>query len=111
VLPGVKRGSEVATGIGQVAIISPESVPDGPVDVVLRPEQLELAAPSEGRSFPVLRHRYHGHDAMTHVAGPGGVELVVRHDPRLRAVAGDQVDLVVTGKAVAFAKIDGSTAT
>jgi iron(III) transport system ATP-binding protein len=103
VLPGTKHGAEVLTGIGPVSIISPEMVPDGLVDVVLRPEQLELAAPG-AQSFSVLRHRYHGHDAMTHVAGPEGVELVVRHDPRLRAVPGDQVDLVVTGKGVAFAR-------
>jgi iron(III) transport system ATP-binding protein len=110
VLPGTKRGSEVATGIGPVAIVSPETVADGPVDVVLRPEQLELAAPTAERSFSVIRHRYHGHEAMTHVAGPGGVELVIRHDPRLRAVPGDQVAVAVTGKGVAFPRPERNTA-
>jgi len=104
VLPGRKHGAEVETGLGRVAISDADKVADGPVKVLLRPEQLELAAPSAERSFRVIRHRYHGHDAMTHVEGPDGIEIVVRHDPRLRAVPGDQVDLVVIGKAMAFEK-------
>ena len=110
VLRGVKRGTHAISGLGPVPISRPEEVPDGEVDLLLRPEQLGLGPATGEHSFTVLRHRYHGHEAMTHVAGPDGVEIVVRHEPQTRPVPGDQVDVLVEGSAVAFAASpDGSS--
>lgn len=109
VLRGDKRGTHAISGLGPVPISRHEEIPDGPVDLLLRPEQLELGPPTSEHSFTVLRHRYHGHEALTHVAGPDGIEIVVRHEPQVRSVPGDQVDVLVEGSAIAFGAHDSQT--
>ncbi len=86
-----------------------DDVSDGAVEVVLRPEQLSLVEGPEGSSLTVLRRRYHGHEAMTHVTGPGGLELVVRHDGALVLSEGSPVSVLVSGAGLAFEKSSRNT--
>jgi iron(III) transport system ATP-binding protein len=110
VLDGIKQGSVVSTILGPVEVVSSERVPDGPVDVVLRPEQLALARPTPDCQLSVLRYRYHGHESMTHIVGPDGLELIVRHEPRIVPTPGAAVNVEVRGKGIAFEKSSKNTA-
>jgi iron(III) transport system ATP-binding protein len=109
VLQGTKQGSEVATVLGAVTVANAAEVADGAVEVVLRPEQLSLAEGPASSSLRVARHRYHGHEAMTHVTGPGGLELVVRHDGTLMLSEGSAVSVKVNGVGLAFEKSSRNT--
>jgi len=110
VLEGVKQGSEVATVLGTVTVANALDVPDGAVEVVLRPEQLSLREGPSDSSLSVLRHRFHGHEAMTHVTGPQGLELVVRHDGQLMLAEGSAVSVGLSGVGLAFEKSSKNTA-
>lgn len=82
------------------------SVDNGPVDVLLRPEQLELLAHGDATVDLV---EYYGHDVMVFVrtAARDGSEpalVRVRCNPNTTVRRGDQVGLAFTGDvAVAFA--------
>lgn len=92
VLDGTANGMTAETTIGTVPLV--ESA-QGAVDVLLRPEDLSLAA---GDGATVLRTEYYGHDMMVTVEVSGS-ELTVRTSARDLSAPGDSVEVTYRGEA------------
>ena len=83
VLAGSASGSSVDSALGRLQLQSPAS---GAVDVVLRPEQLEVGLPGEGVDAVVVGREFYGHDALLRLRLPDGAPLTARtHGSRLPA--------------------------
>ena len=73
-LPGIASRGRVQTGLGELLVGG--FVPDGDVQVMVRPEQIALTEPGAGRLDAVVGGvRYFGHDAVVQLAASGGVPL------------------------------------
>jgi ABC-type Fe3+/spermidine/putrescine transport system ATPase subunit len=62
-IPGVKEGACVQTGLGHFQVACPGPLPDGPVSLTIRPENVQVCAqPHASNSLParVLSHVYAG---------------------------------------------------
>lgn len=92
-LRGVATGREAATPLGAVAL---ETELSGPVDVLIRPEQLSLAA--DGSDATVELVEFYGHDAMVYL-NLDGQSIRARTEPNVRFRRGDSVGLTYTGEA------------
>ena len=103
VLPGAVRSGLVDCALGR---LTPRgSVPDGDVQVMIRPEQIRLSA-EDGRGAvgEVVEHSYHGPDTV--------IRLVLQDDDRTTIAArtsdqevpapGERVQLAVHGSVVLF---------
>ena len=89
-------GPTVDTPIGPVTLTEPSH---GPVDVLLRPEQLALRT---GNGATVEQVEFYGHDAMVCVS-IGETMLQIRTEPGMRVHPGDRVDVAFVGRsATAF---------
>jgi iron(III) transport system ATP-binding protein len=98
-LPGRLEAGVVACALGSVAV--PHASGSGPVDVVVRPEQLELTAATPGALLAkVLRTEYYGHDALVDVEllGADQVSLQARVPGETRPHVGDTVGLRVVAE-------------
>ncbi|MGH7611962.1 MAG: ABC transporter ATP-binding protein [Candidatus Dormibacteria bacterium] len=87
------------------------AAPEGPVTVLLRPEQVALAKGEDGSGLPgrVERVEYHGHDSVVVVLaalekGPATIQLRLPGQPALGA--GDAVRMVATGHARVWPRRD-----
>jgi len=91
-VPGQAGGTSVATAVGRMALRSPA---EGPVEVLVRPEALELRPGGDGVVEVV---EYYGHDTM-YVLALAGMVLRARAPgvPRLRR--GDGVAVAYRGGA------------
>jgi iron(III) transport system ATP-binding protein len=97
--------ARTAAGAAQIA----GAAADGPVTVLIRPEQLRLVAeptgPDPGGPDPggpdlarVLRHDFHGHDTLTVVRLPDGTELLSRRlNDGAEVTPGTRVTLTIQG--------------
>ncbi|MBD8024699.1 ABC transporter ATP-binding protein [Microbacterium gallinarum] len=94
---GVATGSAASTPLGDLVISPPAS---GPVTVMLRPEQFELA-PEGGISARVTRVQYGGHAALVHLDSEAGALLARVPAGSIPRVA-DVVAVRVSGSAVAY---------
>jgi iron(III) transport system ATP-binding protein len=102
---GAASGDAATTVVGTVAL--EPGAPDGPVRVVLRPEELRLA-PLDGDDRAVAATvelcEYYGHDTVYLVRPDGGPPLRARAGSVPRFGAGDRVAVAYAGpRAVAFA--------
>ena len=94
VVAGVAAGGAVRTPLGSVDV---QGVPDGPCEVVLRPERLQVR-PRDGGGARVLHVRFYGHDQVVRCRTADGVVLDVRlSEPRPGLRAGAEVDLRIDG--------------
>ena len=73
ILAGHAAGGTVETALGTLDVVDPVV---GPVDVVIRPEQLHVVAGAGGAT--VEDRRYFGHDVVVAVALADGERLLVR---------------------------------
>jgi iron(III) transport system ATP-binding protein len=105
VIPGIVMGGEVHCALGILplvcAVVPP--CPDGPVEVMIRPEQVRLATSGEGHAAVVSSVTYYGHDCRVTLTGVGLPEqfsaLVPGHAmPRL----GEHVGLRVEGSVMVY---------
>lgn len=60
-LPGQSNGQQALCALGMVDLSLP--VAQGPVKLMLRPEQIKISADAQGTKARVLRATYYGHDA------------------------------------------------
>ncbi len=99
VLDGVAAGGWVASELGELALGRP--CPDGPVRVLLRPEQLRLA---DGPGVParVCGVDFYGHDARIELLLTSGLRVSARAEGADLPVAGSDVTVAVQGAAVPF---------
>lgn len=90
ILKGTAEGSKVHTRVGTFALL-PEAT--GEVQVVVRPELLDLVADPDGTTL-VLGREFRGHDAVYTLALEGG-KIVHAHRPSVNMVSvGDRVTIV-----------------
>ncbi|MFC4950581.1 ABC transporter ATP-binding protein [Pseudonocardia sp. GCM10023141] len=74
----------------------PVAAPDGPVTVLLRPEQIEIGTP--GVVAQVVAVEFHGHDALVRLEVAGAAGVVTARCPGFRTPSvGERVGLMVRG--------------
>ncbi len=84
-----------------------EGPDEGPVDVVIRPEQLVIAvAPGDGDLATVEDRRYFGHDVVVGVCLPNGERLLVRLPSAEPMPVGSRVTVACREPVLAFAVAD-----
>ena len=98
-LRGDSDGERAATPLGTVAIVG--AAPSGPVDVVVRPENVRLRLDGAGRGT-VQRLTYYGHDQLIDVALADGGRVRSRTGPGDQFHPGDLVAVQVVGEVVVF---------
>ncbi len=104
VLDGVAAGGSVASELGELPLARP--CPEGPVRVLLRPEQLRLSAGPRSAG-PGTRARvrgvdFYGHDARIELELPSGRRVHARTEGADLPAEGTEVGVVVSGPAVPF---------
>ncbi len=93
---GIAAGRTATVAFGDVAITEAH---EGPVEVVLRPEQLEFV---EGSDATLELSEYYGHSTVHRVALANGDHIRVRTAPNIAPARGDKVGLRFRGEATAF---------
>jgi len=110
-LPGIVKGAGVLCALGSLRLMA--ALPDGPAQVLLRPEQIRLsplldsqdsgAARARGR---VLKVDYYGHDACVHLSLSDdtavSTTLIARLPGHLCPRPGDEVAISVEGEVLAY---------
>ena len=99
VLAGEVAGGYVSSPLGRLELLA-ES-PPGPVDVVVRPEQIALGA--DGAPARVVEVIYYGHDAAVHLQlQPGGQTVTARLLGALAPAVGTDTCVLVRGPVAVF---------
>ncbi len=97
-LPGQAQGDTATTPLGPVSL-HPGTPDSGPVDVMLRPDQLVCAQPGDGMAVPVSGAAFRGdHTVVTIMCGDAPLELPLR----LVSAAPDLVHLRIDGACMAY---------
>ena len=97
-LSGTATGATAETAVGHIPLVSKST---GPLQVLVRPEDLSLSAEGSGT---VTLTEYYGHDMMVTVLLEGGTEVQVRAAARALWTRGDAVSVSYVGDAAnAFA--------
>jgi iron(III) transport system ATP-binding protein len=100
---GVASGGQVECALGRLPLWVPRH---GPVEVLVRPEQIKLEAVTNG-DIPcphIDSIRYFGHDQIVTLALPGGESLDCRTWARLDLKVGTPVRLDVHGPVIAYGR-------
>jgi iron(III) transport system ATP-binding protein len=97
-LPGRRRGGVVTCVLGAIPV-GAATAPDGPVTVLLRPEQLTIDGPLPGVPARVAEVRFHGHDARLLLVLDTGETLAARCPGYALPELGAHVEIVVRGEA------------
>jgi iron(III) transport system ATP-binding protein len=98
-LAGHSDGLRATTAVGAVPVAAPGA--EGPVDVVVRPENVRLRLDGSGHG-EVRRITYFGHDQVIEVALPDGGRVRARTGPGAAFHPGDRVSVQVVGDVVVF---------
>lgn len=104
-LPGLVHADRVESALGELVLDGP--APEGPVDVLVRPEQLRLTVTPGGRRAQVVSTTYFGHDALVtldlvEADGRAGRRLTARVNGLDTLAAGTPVAVDVVGPVRAF---------
>ncbi|MBM7808360.1 iron(III) transport system ATP-binding protein [Geodermatophilus bullaregiensis] len=99
VLDGDAVDGRVASELGELVLGRP--CPDGPVRVLLRPEQLRLSA-GPGPRARVRAVDFYGHDARVELELPSGRRVSARTEGGDLPITGAEVSVGVQGTAVPF---------
>lgn len=106
-IDGDCRGGRVHSVLGTLPARLP--LADGPVTVVLRPEQLQLVDTGHGVPAALTARRYYGADTVVHVTLADSVTLQVSGgDTEVvgEAAVGSSVNVAVTGDVLAYAQTE-----
>jgi iron(III) transport system ATP-binding protein len=98
-LPGHASGCEIECELGRLTAAG--TCEPGDVEVMLRPEELELTAEA-GVPVAVVSRQYFGHDQLVTVRLPSGHEVQVRTLSAQAFAPGDLLGLRATGDVVTF---------
>lgn len=102
-LAGTSSGNRVDCVLGPLPVGG--TAPEGPVDVMVRPEQIRLGAPGTGGLEATVRHvTYFGHDAVVDLdlAGDEPLALRARVVGLEPPAVGDRVGVTVVGPVRAY---------
>jgi len=98
-LPGEAQGDSVACALGTLPLAVPAY---GPVDVLIRPEQLRIQPDAQGHAV-LHGMTFFGHDQVVQVCLNGTLVLNARMFIRADLRPGMTVDITATGKVMAYA--------
>ena len=103
--PAVAAGTAAETDFGPIPLLDPCQ---GPVEVAVRPEAVDLHSGDGGTGEHIVEHfEYQGPDAMVTAVSPHGIRLHARVSGTLSFAPGDRVSPAYTGPpAAAFARPD-----
>jgi iron(III) transport system ATP-binding protein len=102
VLPGAVAGAAVRCALGTFALVAPCA--EGAAEVLIRPEQIRLAAPEAGHPAVVEAVTYYGHDCRVALRAVGLPEPLTALVPGYASpAAGATVGLRVEGPVAAYA--------
>ena len=100
VLRGTADGASVQTVLGRLVLRLPCT---GRVDVVVRPEQLEVQTGGDGAVGAVVERRaFFGHDALLGLRLADGTQVLARTPGAVLPPAGSEVGVVCRGEVSAF---------
>jgi iron(III) transport system ATP-binding protein len=100
-LPATVDGPEALTPLGRLPLHG--TAGGGAVTVLLRPEQVHVTANGAGTAATVVRHDFHGHDALVLLRLADGTQVTARIlDSTPPLAVGDTVTVSVRGAARAF---------
>ncbi len=105
-LPGLAQGGFATCALGRLELA--QSAPDGPVEVMVRPEQIRLEPRTNAGSAKaqVLAVTYYGHDASVILSLDAGAQRVTtRVAGHMAPQHGAQVSLSVEGRVMAYPRI------
>ncbi|MCM0676311.1 ABC transporter ATP-binding protein [Micromonospora phytophila] len=109
-LPAVAERGAARTALGTVPIAG--AAPDGPVTVLVRPEQVRLSPGPGAVTATVLRHDFHGHDALVGLRLADGTRITARIlDDATAVPVGAAVSVSVDGAGRAFPAAGAATPT
>jgi iron(III) transport system ATP-binding protein len=106
-LAGTSDGTRVTTVVGNIP--AGADAPSGPVQVVVRPENVRLRLDGAG-SGTVARITYFGHDQLIDVELAGERRVRSRTGPGTAFHPGDRVSVQIVGDTVVFADEDNRSA-
>ncbi|MER7456921.1 ABC transporter ATP-binding protein [Micromonospora sp. NPDC126480] len=105
-LPAMVEDGAARTALGTVPVAG--AAPAGPVTVLVRPEQVRLTPGPGAVTATVLRHDFHGHDALVGLRLADGTRVTARIlDSAPTAPIGAEVGVSVEGTARAFPVKEG----
>jgi iron(III) transport system ATP-binding protein len=99
-IPAEAHGQRAACALGDVAL---DAAAQGAVDVLVRPEQIQLGS-SEGVTGQILWREFYGHDQRLGILLADGTRLVARADAAERHTVQETIHVTVRGLARAFPK-------
>ena len=106
ILAGTVSGGWASCALGRLPLARP--APEGPADVMLRPEQIRIVAASslDAPRARVVGVEFYGCDAMVRLALDGRADMIASRLPGHRAPrAGEDVRLSVDGAVMAYAHV------
>ncbi len=102
-LPGIAHGYHVNCELGTLHL---QYATEGPVDVLVRPENVKVK-PAPGTSDTrVGEIRFFGHDQLVSLELASGKSLATRVGPMYNFVVGQPVSIEVTGLVMAYPRIE-----
>ncbi|HEU0101538.1 MAG TPA: ABC transporter ATP-binding protein [Mycobacteriales bacterium] len=99
VLPGAAAGWTVDCALGRLPLAADLS---GPVQVMVRPEQLDLVETADALQAVVVDREFFGHDALLQLRLPDGTAVTARTPGWPYPPPGTTVGLRCSGRVVAF---------
>jgi iron(III) transport system ATP-binding protein len=103
VLPGIVHDGIAMCDLGQLPVHGP--APDGPADILIRPEQIAIYAPTTecGSDAQVLDVTFYGKDAMVHLCLSASDTIITARVPGYTAPhMGDNVRIRVNGEITTY---------
>jgi iron(III) transport system ATP-binding protein len=101
-LPATVRGGRATCALGELPLRDP--VPNGPAEIMLRPEQIAVASPDAGGiAARVLDSTYYGKDAVVRLHLPAADTVIIARIPgHTTPPDGETVSVGVSGAVVAY---------
>ena len=98
-LPGTANGRSVECQLGRLELVREQS---GPVDVLVRPENVRVAPAGKDARTRVENVLFFGHDQLISVRLPTGSMIDARMDPMYHFALGQPVSVSIVGPVLAY---------
>jgi iron(III) transport system ATP-binding protein len=92
-------GNRAHCGLGELRLLSPKT---GSVELLIRPDMLNLLPTDEGTPAVITWREYYGHNQRIGLRLPDGTDLVARTDTQIIYKIGEQIRVSVYAPLLAF---------